>query len=52
MSHSFNSSSGLVKTVAAIAGVLLLFTFILRAALAPLYQEVGQMEMRDGSSGG
>ncbi|MFM8230754.1 MAG: hypothetical protein ACKOAL_05970, partial [Chthoniobacterales bacterium] len=47
-----SNSSGIVKTVAAVAGVLVLFTFILRAALAPLYQEVGQMEARSGESSG
>lgn len=53
MSHSNNSSSSVWKTVAIVAGTLLLFTFILRAALAPLYQEVAQAEMRgDSGSGG
>jgi hypothetical protein len=60
---SRKSQNSLVKNVAAIAGILIVFVVILRAALAPLYQEVAQMETEQrqladtaqngsGSSGG
>lgn len=41
---SKKSDSNLLKNVAGIAGILVVFVIILRAALTPLYQEVGQME--------
>jgi len=41
---SKKSESNLLKNVAGIAGILIVFVIILRAALTPLYQEVGQME--------
>ena len=43
---SRNSSNNLLKTVAGVAIILILFVVILRAALAPLYQEVAQIEER------
>jgi len=41
---SKKTDSNLLKNVAGIAGILIVFVIILRAALTPLYQEVGQME--------
>ena len=41
---SKKAENSLLKNVAGIAGILIVFVVILRAALTPLYQEVGQME--------
>ena len=41
---SKKAESNLLKNVAGIAGILIVFVIILRAVLTPLYQEVGQME--------
>jgi hypothetical protein len=55
---SKKSDNNLLKNVAGVAGILIVFVIILRAALTPLYQEVGQMEryqeqqMSQNSSGG
>lgn len=38
------AESNLLKNIAGIAGILIVFVIIIRAALTPLYQEVGQME--------
>jgi hypothetical protein len=43
---SRKSSNDLLKTVGGVALILILFVVILRAALAPLYQEVAQIEAR------
>jgi hypothetical protein len=43
---SKDSSSDVLKTVLGIAAILIVFILILRAALDPLYQEVGQLESR------
>ena len=39
-----NSGNNLLKNVAGIAGILIVFVMILRAALTPLYQEVDEMD--------
>ena len=43
---SRKSSNELLKTVVGVSLTLILFVVILRAALAPLYQEVAQIEAR------
>jgi hypothetical protein len=45
-----NSSNDLLKTVGGIAAILIIFVVILRAALDPLYQEVGQLEARQNQT--
>ena len=47
---SQNSSNDLLKTVGGIAAILIIFVVILRAALDPLYQEVGQLEARQNQA--
>jgi hypothetical protein len=47
---SQNSSNDLLKTVGGIAAILIVFVVILRAALDPLYQEVGQLEARQNQA--
>ena len=41
---SKKADNNLLRNVAGIAGILIVFVVILRATLTPLYQEVGQME--------
>lgn len=41
---SKKSDNSLLKNIAGLAGILIVFVIILRAVLAPLYLEVGQME--------
>jgi len=52
MSNQSNPVRNTLIIVGGVLGMLLLFSVVLRAALAPLYQDVAQMQSRDGGSGG
>jgi hypothetical protein len=52
MSKQSNPVRNTLLIVGGVLGMLLLFSVVLRAALAPLYQDVAQMQSRGGESGG
>ncbi len=52
MSKKSNPVRNTLMIVGGVLGMLLLFSLVLRAALAPLYQDVAQMQSREGSGGG
>ena len=52
MSNKSNPVRNTLLIVGGVLGMLLLFGVVLRAALAPLYQEVAHMQSGGGSSGG
>jgi hypothetical protein len=51
MSKQSNPVRSTLMIVGGVLGMLLLFSVVLRAALAPLYQDVAQMQSRGGESG-
>jgi len=52
MSKQSNPVRNTLLIVGGVLGMLLIFSVVLRAALAPLYQEVAHMQSGGGSSGG
>jgi hypothetical protein len=52
MSKKSNPVRNTLMIVGGVLGMLLLFSVVLRAALAPLYQDVAQMQSREGGGGG
>jgi hypothetical protein len=52
MSKTSNPVRNTLLIVGGVLGMLLLFSLVLRAALAPLYQDVAQIQSRDGESRG
>jgi len=52
MSKKSNPVRNTLMIVGGVLGMLLLFSIVLRAALAPLYQDLAQMQSRDGGGGG
>jgi len=51
MPNQSNPVRNTLLIVGGVLGMLLLFSIVLRAALAPLYQDVSQMQSRDGGGG-